>query len=78
MTIVGAAIDAMQGGLSGMIILGLVAASLLTASLYLIPQLRRISIVSAACYALVINAAALVALVLVLTGRNINTWKPDR
>ena len=78
LTVVGAAIDAMQGRLSGMIILGMVAAWILTASLYLVPQLRRIAIVSAACYALVVNAAALVALVLVLTGRNINTWKPDR
>ena len=78
MTVVGAAIDAMQGRLSGMIILGMFAAWILTASLYLVPQLRRISIVSTACYALVVSAAALVALVLVLTGRNINTWKPDR
>lgn len=78
LTVVGAAIDVMQGRLLGMIILGMVAAWILTAALYLIPQLRRISVVSAACYAVVINAAALVALVLVLTGRNINTWKPDR
>lgn len=77
-TVVGAAIDAMQGRLGGMIILGMFAAWILTASLYLVPQLRRISIVSTACYALVVSAAALVALVLVLTGRNINTWKPDR
>ncbi len=78
MTVVGAAIDTAQGGQSGMILLGMVAAWLLLAALYLIPQVRRISVVSAACYILVVNAAAFVALVLVLTGRNINTWKPDR
>jgi hypothetical protein len=48
------------------------------ADLYLLPPLRRISLLSDACYAMVINAAALVAILLAFTGRSIQTWKSDR
>ena len=78
LTVVVAYIEARHGDLYGMIILGLVAAWTLTGALYLIPRFRQISIVSVACYTLIINAAAMVSLILVLIGRNINTWKPDR
>jgi cellulose synthase/poly-beta-1,6-N-acetylglucosamine synthase-like glycosyltransferase len=78
MIVIGASIETIQGNLSGKIILGLVAAWGLIGGLYLIPRLRNISFISLACYTLVINAAALVAIVLFLVGRNINTWSPDR
>lgn len=76
--VIGAAIDAAQGEVHGKVILGLFLAWLVAASLYMIPGLRKLSFVSAACYGLVVNAAAFIGLLLAFTGRNINTWKPDR
>jgi cellulose synthase/poly-beta-1,6-N-acetylglucosamine synthase-like glycosyltransferase len=74
----GASIDVSHGGVAGKVILSVFLAWLALASLYLIPAFRRISLVSSACYALVINAAALVGIFLACAGRNIKTWKPDR
>jgi cellulose synthase/poly-beta-1,6-N-acetylglucosamine synthase-like glycosyltransferase len=76
--VVGAAISAATGEFNGKLILGVVLAWVGVASLYLIPRLRRHPLVSAACYSLVINAAAFVGLVSAFTGRQINSWKPDR
>ncbi|MFM8571500.1 MAG: glycosyltransferase family 2 protein [Pirellula sp.] len=75
---VGACIDAANGEIQGIMIMGLILAWIAIASLYLIPGLRRFSIVSAACYGLVVNLAALIGLFLAFSGKNINTWKPDR
>jgi len=76
--VVGAAISAAKGEFTGKLILGAVLAWVGVASLYLIPRFRRNLLVSAACYSLVINAAAFVGLVSAFAGRRINSWKPDR
>lgn len=76
--LLGAGLDVTRGGFQGKAIFIAFLAWLAIAGLYLIPPFRRIPIVSTACYALVVNAAALVGLVLAFTGRNIKTWKPDR
>jgi cellulose synthase/poly-beta-1,6-N-acetylglucosamine synthase-like glycosyltransferase len=76
--LVGAGLDISHGGMQGRAILLVFLAWVAIAGLYLLPPLRRISLVSAACYAIVINAAALVAILLAFTGRSIQTWKPDR
>jgi cellulose synthase/poly-beta-1,6-N-acetylglucosamine synthase-like glycosyltransferase len=76
--LVGAGLDISRGGFPGKVVFIAFFVWLAIAGLYLIPPFRRISLVSSACYALVINAAALIGLVLAFTGRNIKTWKPDR
>jgi hypothetical protein len=76
--LVGAGLDVFGGGFQGKVIFIAFLVWLAIAGLYLFPPFRKISLVSSACYALVINAAALVGLVLAFTGRNIKTWKPDR
>lgn len=75
---VGAAISASKGELVGQLILGLLPIWLGIACLYLIPRLRRNLVVSAACYSVVINAAAFIGLVSAFLGMRINSWKPDR
>jgi len=74
----GAWVDFEQGKVHGQVLLGAMLTWVFIASLYVIHPLRRIPFVSTACYALVMNVAAMVALVLALSGRSINTWKPDR
>jgi cellulose synthase/poly-beta-1,6-N-acetylglucosamine synthase-like glycosyltransferase len=76
--LIGAIVDVSHGGGQGKVILALFLAWIALSSLYLIPAFRRVSLISSACYGLVINAAALVGILLAFTGRSINTWKPDR
>lgn len=76
--VIGAAISAASGELAGKVILGFAMTWLGLASLYLIPRLRRNRVVSAACYSLVINAAAFIGIISAFRGRKINSWKPDR
>jgi cellulose synthase/poly-beta-1,6-N-acetylglucosamine synthase-like glycosyltransferase len=74
----GAIISASAGEPFGKFILGIALTWISLAILYLIPRFRRNPVVAAACYSLVINAAALIGLVSAFVGRRINSWKPDR
>jgi cellulose synthase/poly-beta-1,6-N-acetylglucosamine synthase-like glycosyltransferase len=76
--LVGAGLDVSHGGLQGKVVLATFFTWVAIAALYIIPAFRRLSFVSSACYALVINVAALVGIFLAFSGRNITTWKPDR
>ena len=61
--------------------IGLLALQLtgyVTAGLYAIPALRQFRIISLAYYFLVVNAAAAVGLGLLLTGKTISVWNPQR
>ncbi len=76
--LIGAGLDISQGGFQGKLVFIAFFIWLAVATLYLIPAFRKQSVVSSACYALVINIAALIGIFLAFTGRSINTWKPDR
>lgn len=69
---------ATHGGRLYTAILGLQLAGYCLAAMYLLPPLRRVRLIYIAYYFLLVNIAAAQGLLLLLSGKTIGVWKPQR
>jgi cellulose synthase/poly-beta-1,6-N-acetylglucosamine synthase-like glycosyltransferase len=69
-------IDRQPGGYS--LLFSLQVAGYATAALYLLPPFRKIRLVYVAYYFLLVNVAAAYGIALLLSGRTVGVWKPQR
>lgn len=70
----------LSGGRIGLftVLFGLLIAGFATAALYLLPAFRKFKLIYIAYYFLLVNCAAALGIGLLLRGRTVGVWKPER